>query len=92
MKQQSHLILVTEGVKQQRNKRGKVFSLGAIYTLANKGRAYWMPREDRPDETRPIPKRLPSYMIPLHHPDAHQVRNHRMIMAGFTRGRGFRTT
>ena len=82
MKHQSQLILVDEAAK--------------IYTHANKGHAYWMPREDWPIESRPVPKRLPSYMIPLHLPwrffNRTLVREHRLIMAGFTRGKGFRTT
>jgi hypothetical protein len=88
---QSTLILVTEGVAQQTRKQGKHFTLGSVYTLANKGRAYWMPREDWPIESRPVPKRLPSHMIPLHLPMKESSPPHRVIMAGFTRGKGFRT-
>lgn len=34
---QSRLFLVKEGEKRQTNKRGKVFTVGAIYTYANRG-------------------------------------------------------
>lgn len=93
MRRQCYLIVLQEGKKHRAFARAKAYSLGSIYTHANKGHAYWMPREDWPHETRPIPTKLPAYHIPLHlapaDPAKAQRRNHRATMASFTKGRGF---
>jgi hypothetical protein len=91
MKRQSYLLITVEGTKHQTNKLGKQFSRGSVYTHANKGRPYWMQREEWPEASQPVPRRLPAYMIPLHLRKGAINLSHRTTMAGFTRGKGFRT-
>jgi hypothetical protein len=90
MKAQSRPFLVEEGEQRWTNRRGKPFWINRVYTLANKGFDYFLGEKREHGPVGPLLPRLPSYKIPLHGCTPEQAREHRITMAGFTRGRGFR--
>ena len=91
MRKQSRPFLVEEGERRQTNRRGKGFWINRVYTLANKGFNYFLGERRIHVEGKEWEKpRLPSYKIPLHGCTPYEAREHRITMAGFTRGRGFR--